>query len=60
MLQVEATCCAKQTQVLLSATNFSFVARIITEAAICLETNLNSTLVIGCREERQPEKNKIK
>jgi len=32
---------------------FSFAARITTEATTCLATNLNSTLVIGCREARQ-------
>ena len=48
MLQVEATCCA----ILLSATNFCFAARVTTEATTCLSTNLNSTLVIGCREAR--------
>jgi len=53
VLQVEATCCAKQTRVLSSATKFSFAARITTEATTCLATNLNSTLVIGCREARQ-------
>ena len=41
MLQVEATCCTKKTRVLLSATNFSFAARITTEASTCLATNLN-------------------
>ena len=40
----------KQTRVLLSATNFSFAARITSEATTCLVTNLNSMLVIGCRE----------
>ena len=39
-------------------TKFSFAARIITEATTCLATNLNSTLVIGCREARQIKKNK--
>ena len=48
-LQVEATGCEKQTRGLLSATNFSFVARITTEASTCLATNLTSTLVIGCQ-----------
>ena len=38
---------------LLSATNSSFAARIITEATTCLATNLNSALVIGRREARQ-------
>ena len=42
MLQVEATCYARQTGVLLSATNFSFVPLMITYATTC-------QLVIGCR-----------
>ena len=49
MLQVEATCCEKLTRVLLSSTNFSFVARITTEVSTCLATNLTSRLVIGCQ-----------
>ena len=49
LLQVEATCCEKLTRVLLSATNFSFVARITTEVSTCLATDLTSTLVIGCQ-----------
>jgi len=53
VLQVEDTCCAKWTRVLLSAANFSFAARITTEATTCLATNLNSTLGIGCRKARQ-------
>ena len=60
MLQVEAICCEKQTRVLLSATNFSFVARITTETSTCLATNLTSTLVIGCQRSaatRQIKKN---
>ena len=36
---------------------FSFAARITTEATTCLATNLNSTLVIGCREAREIKKN---
>ena len=35
---------------LLSATNFSFVARITTEASTFLATSLNPTLVIGCQQ----------
>ena len=60
MLQLEATCCEKQTRVLLSATKFRFVARITTEASTCLATNLTSTLVIGCQRSavtRQIKKN---
>ena len=53
ILQVEETCCVKWTRVLLSATNFSFDARITFEATTCLTTNLNSALMIGCREARQ-------
>jgi len=49
VLQVEATCCAQYSQVLLSAANFSFAAHITTYFA----TNLNSTFVIGCREAQQ-------
>ena len=47
-------------QVLFSATNFSFAARITTEATACLAVNLNSTLVIGCRKARQRGKKKKK
>ena len=53
MLQVEATCCAKQLRVLLSATSSSFAARIATEVTTCLAINLNLILVIGRREARQ-------
>ena len=57
MLQVQATCCAKKTRVLLSATNSNFAARITTETTTFLVTNLNLTLVIGPREARQIKKN---